>query len=138
MLANKDLVIQLIPQGDPFIMVDGLTSNDDESTVSSLKLSKDNIFCKDGYFQEPGIIENIAQTAALRSGYEAYLNKEDPPMGFIGSVKRLKLYKLPQDSDSLSTKITILTRLMNALIIEGEVKVGKELIAKGELNIFLQ
>ena len=138
MLADKNEVLDLIPQKDPMVMVDGLISNDETTTISSLSISKDNIFCSDGYFNEPGIIENIAQTAALRSGYEAMESNEEPTVGFIGSVKKMKIYELPKDNDVIHTKITILTRLMNVLIIKGEVLLDSKLMAEGEMNIFLQ
>ncbi len=138
MLADKTLVKKLIPQDNPMIMVDGLVFNDEESTISTLTLSKENIFCKDGYFHEPGLVENIAQTAALRSGYNVYLNEESPSIGYIGSLKKMRIYKLPRDNDKLTTKISVLTSLMNVLVIVGEISVGSSLIAEGELNIFLQ
>lgn len=138
MLADLNKVINLIPQKYPMVMVDGLISNDENVTVSKLDLTEHNIFCSKGYFQEPGLIENIAQTAALRSGYEAAENNEEPVVGYIGSVKRMIIYKLPKDNDTLNTKITIVNRLMNVLIIKGEVMVGAKLMAEGEMNIFLQ
>jgi len=138
MLADKNKVTELIPQKYPMVMVDGLISNNEDSTVSQLILSKSNIFCSDGFFNEPGIIENIAQTAALRSGYMAMVSGGKPKVGFIGSVKKLKIYHLPTDTDIIQTKVSILTSLMNVLIIKGEVFVNEELIAEGEMNIFLQ
>jgi len=138
MLVDSNNVIHLIPQKHPMVMVDGLISNDDSATISKLEITEQNIFCRNGYFQEPGLIENIAQTAALRAGYEADQNDEEPAVGYIGSVKRMKIYELPIDNDILSTKITIVNRLMNVLIIKGEVMVGVKLMAEGEMNIFLQ
>ena len=138
MLADKNKVIELIPQKYPMVMVDGLISSDDTTTVSKFSITENNIFCSDGYFQEPGLIENIAQTAALRSGYEAMQKQEKPAVGFIGSVKRLIIYELPSDNDTLQTKVTILNQLMNVLIIKGEIMVNTKLMAEGEMNIFLQ
>lgn len=138
MLADKNKVLELIPQKHPMLMVDGLLSSDNTTSISKLSLTTDNIFCNNGYFQEPGLIENIAQTAALRSGYEAMKNDEKPAVGFIGSVKKLDIFELPRDNDVLQTKVTILNQLMNVLIISGEISVNNKLIAKGEMNIFLQ
>lgn len=138
MLANKNKVMELIPQKPPMVMVDGLISNDETVAVSKLNITKNNIFCSNGYFHEPGLIENMAQTAALRSGHEAMENREEPAVGFIGSVKNMTIHELPKDDDELRTKVTILTRLMNVLIIKGEVMVDKKLMAEGEMNIFLQ
>jgi len=138
MLVDKNKVLELIPQKHPMVMVDGLISNEETVTISTLSINKSNLFCSNGYFQEPGLIENIAQTAALRAGYEAMMLREKPAVGFIGSVKRLNIYELPKDSDTLKTKITILNQLMNVLIIKGEVMVNTRLMAEGEINIFLQ
>lgn len=138
MLADNKQVSQLIPQGIPMIMVDGLVSSDLSETVSTLTIVDDNIFCSNGIFNEPGIVENIAQTAALRSGYQASVNNEKPAVGFIGSVNKLKIYNLPKVNDTLITKITVTTELLNALIIRGETRVGEKMIAEGDMNIFLQ
>ena len=138
MLADSKQVFQLIPQGIPMIMVDGLVSSDHAETVSTLTIVDDNIFCCDGVFNEPGIVENIAQTAALRSGYQASVANEKPVIGFIGSVKKLKIYNLPKVNDILITKVTVTTELLNAMIIRGETRVGDKLIAEGDMNIFLQ
>ena len=138
MLADKEKVLTLIPQKQPMVMVDGLISNNENTTISCLHLTKDNIFCSNGFFNEPGLIENIAQTAALRSGFEAMTNNLEPTIGYIGAVKKMKIYNLPKDNDRLKTKIEIITRLMNVLIIKGEVHVNNKLVAEGEMNIFLQ
>ncbi len=138
MLANKDKILQLIPQRSPMIMVDRLISSNESTSVSKLSITKDNIFCKDGHFYEPGLIENIAQTAALRSGYEALQSGTKPAIGYIGAVKKMKIYNLPTDEDILNTKITIQTQLLNVLIIKGIIIVGDAVIAEGEMNIFLQ
>ncbi len=138
MLADKNKVLQLIPQKAPMVMVDELISSNENFTVSKTYLTKNNIFCSNGFFNEPGLIENIAQTAALRSGYEAMLNNSKPEIGFIGAIKRMKIYALPTDDAVLETKVTILNQLINVLIIRGEITVGNKLFAEGEMNIFLQ
>ncbi len=138
MLADKNKVLELIPQKHPMVMVDGLISADEEITISKLSITKDNIFCGDGFFQEPGLIENIAQTAALRWGYDVAENNKEPVIGYIGSVKRMIIYVLPKDNDVIRTKITVTNQIMNVTVIKGEVMVGTKLVAEGEMNIFLQ
>ncbi|MBC8321619.1 MAG: 3-hydroxyacyl-ACP dehydratase [Bacteroidetes bacterium] len=137
-IADKNYVLELIPQKHPMVMVDGLINNDKTTTISKLSLSKDNIFCSNGYFQEIGLIENIAQTAALRAGYKVMENEEKPAIGFIGAIKNMIIYKLPNDDDKLQTKITIINQLMKVIIIKGEVMLDNRLIAECEMKIFLQ
>ncbi len=138
MLAGKSEVEQMIPQKSPMAMVDGLITNNQNATVSQLVIDKQNIFCKDGFFREPGLIENIAQTTALRAGYIAKLNNDKPALGYIGAVKKMKIYVLPKDTDTLRTRISVQYELLNATIIRGEIFVGTELMAEGEITIFKQ
>ncbi len=138
MLLEKSEVFNLIPQKSPMAMVDGLIAHDGTTTTSRLALNKQNIFCENGFFHEPGLIENIAQTAALRAGYIAKKNDVDPKLGFIGAVKRMHIFELPCDTGILHTKITVLNQLMNASIINGEIYVGSKIMAKGEMTIFKQ
>jgi len=96
----------------------------------------ENIFCKNGIFHEPGLIENIAQTAALQAGYIAKIENRNVKKGYIGSVKHLKIYHLPKTNDSLRTTVTILNQLLNAAIIKGEIRVNDKLVAECEMTIF--
>lgn len=117
-------------------MVDGLVYHDDTKSISSLTVKDDNVFTKNGLFQEAGIIENIAQTAALREGYLTKMENETVKKGFIGAVKRLKIYGLPKTNSTLKTTITILNQVMSAVIISGEVHVNNQLLAACEMTIF--
>lgn len=136
MLVEKAEIVNYIPQRPPMVMVDGLKSHDDDLTVSRLHLNKENIFCNNGFFTEAGLIENIAQTAALRSGYSAKIGGDKPATGFIGAVKKFSLYELPKDTEILQTQISVKANLLNALIVEGKVFVDEKLMAEGELSIF--
>jgi len=118
------------------VMVDTLEEHEEFFSISSLNVDCNNIFYKDGFFHEPGLVENIAQTAALRAGYTASLKGENVKKGFIGSVKRLKVYDLPFGDTKLNTKVTILNQVMNAVIIRGEIHVEGRLLVECEMTIF--
>ena len=138
MIAEKHKVLSLIPQKYAMAMVDGLLESDHEKTVSTLTIEPENIFVEDGFFKEPGMIENIAQTAALRAGFETGRNGEEPSVGFIGSVKKMKIYSLPEVGQTLNTTLTILLEMENISVVKGEITVNGNLVAEGEMNIFLQ
>jgi len=138
MLLGKEDVESIIPQKSPMAMVDGLLEQQEDFTISQLKILKENIFCENGFFTEAGLIENIAQTAALRNSYETKLDNKESKIGYIGSLKRIKIYHLPKINSIIKTKITVLNNLMNVSIVKGEVFCDDELMAEGEMNIFLQ
>ncbi len=53
-------------------------------------------------------MENIAQTAAARAGYSPKENHRQPAIGYIGSVKDLFIYALPEINENIETEITVL------------------------------
>jgi 3-hydroxyacyl-[acyl-carrier-protein] dehydratase len=136
-------VSALIPQKSPIEMVDKLWSNDDKTTVSGFTIREDNIFCKNGVFTEPGIIENIAQTAAIRAGYMASLLLKDgeqgtPPVGYIGAIKKLVIHQLPEAGAELKTEITVQQVVFDVTLIGGRSTVNGVPVAECEMKIFLK
>lgn len=138
MLVEKTDLLRFIPQQPPMVMVDALISNDEMESQSTLQLSKNNIFCKYGFFTEAGLIENIAQTAALKAGFEAQQKGEKVKTGFIGAVKNFKLHEIPKDNQTLTTTIRLTHNFGNISLVKGEVWNATLLLAEAELTIFTQ
>ena len=59
----------LIPQRHPIVLVDRLLDSDVEKSVSDFLIREDCVFVEDGRMVSAGLMENIAQTCALRIGY---------------------------------------------------------------------
>ena len=72
-----------IPQKPPMVMVDRLVSIEGKTTITAFRISPDNIFVEKGLFREPGLIENMAQTAAAGVGAHSQSDNAPPPEGFI-------------------------------------------------------
>ena len=112
-MSSKEIICQgeelfrLIPQRPPMVMIDRFYGIEENTSWSGLTVTPDNLFCRDGVLQETGIIEHIAQSAAARVGYIYMLRKEPVPLGFIGSVEKMKLFRLPSAGAELYTGITI-------------------------------
>ena len=62
-------VHELLPQQEPFVMIGSLTYFDEVRTVTETTIAADNIFVDDGCFSASGLIENVAQTCAVRIGF---------------------------------------------------------------------
>ena len=71
-MINVENFQSLIPQKPPFVMVDKLFSVTETTTTTGFTIQADNIFVKDGVFKDPGLVENIAQTAAASAGYVSH------------------------------------------------------------------
>jgi len=127
----------LIPQKLPFVMVDKLLHADETITQSGFVILADNVLVKDGFFQEAGLMENIAQTAALRAGYTAFNEGSIVKQGFIGSVKDLEVFGLPGIGDELLTEITVENQVFNVTIFSGKVWCDGKLLASCEMKVFI-
>ena len=141
---NKDILSEFeeikkyIPQREPMIMVSELISATEKEALTKLFISSDNIFCNNGLFDESGIIENIAQTAAAMTGYNTISNNQEVKKGFIGSINKLKIYNLPKCKREIKTKVIVENIVMNVHIIKGTVWQDGNMIAECEMKIFLE
>lgn len=131
-------ILDYIPQRDPIIMVDEFFGIDKTFSYSGLTVRDENIFCEENILHEGGLIEHIAQSAALRVGYEHVRMGQPVPVGFIGSVNRLRLYELPRKGDHLRTTLAVEAEMMGITLVSATVEVRNRVVAKGQIKIALQ
>lgn len=130
-------ILELIPQRAPFVMITELMDVREQSATSSFRILENNIFVKDGQFQESGLIENIAQTAAAMSGYKAKISGKAAEIGFLGSVKNLRIYYLPAVDTNLTTEVRLENQVLNVNLLKGLIRQEDKLVAECEMKIFL-
>jgi hypothetical protein len=128
-------IIPLIPQKPPFVMVGKLLYTDATLTRSSFIVAADNVFVNNNLFQEAGLLENIAQTAALGAGYMEYIANKPVAPGYIGAVKNLEIFNLPKVNDEIMTEVTIETKVMGITVLTGKVKHNGALLAQCEMRV---
>ncbi len=133
----EENILNLIPQSQPFVMVSKLLFSDKKFTRTSFIISEDNVFVENGEFREPGLIENIAQTAAAGAGYRARSTNKTPALGYIGAIKNLEIFSLPKINDELITEIIIEDKVFDVTLISGRSWCNEVLIARCEMKIFL-
>jgi len=136
-LVTGETVLQMIPQKPPMAMIDTIIDVTAQKAKTALTITKENIFCEEGFFQAPGLSENIAQTAATQVGYLSHLKGEAPPVGFIGAIKNLSIEQLPKVGDQVITEIEIAHEIMNFTVINGISKVGDQVMATCQMKIFI-
>lgn len=131
-------VLKLLPQRPPFVMVDKLIYFDQQETITSLTVDQNNIFVENEIFTSSGLIENIAQTCAVRMGYiNQYIYKENVKLGFIGSIKNLEILKFPKVGDVLTTSIKIIEEVFQMTLVLACIKINDETIVTSEMKIAL-
>jgi 3-hydroxymyristoyl/3-hydroxydecanoyl-(acyl carrier protein) dehydratase len=135
--AGQADILELIPQRPPFVMVDRLVSVEGRSATSVFLVKEGNIFVKQGRFQESGLMENIAQTAAAMEGFRARSGGGELKNGYIGGIKNLEINALPAVGTVLTTVVTESNFVMNTSIVNGQVMAGDQVIARCEMKISL-
>jgi hypothetical protein len=135
-IADERTIQNYIPQRPPIVMVGKLHSASGNKTVTSFIIEKDNLFCSGDLFREPGLIENIAQTAAAGEGYRASLEGKRPRTGFLGGIKNLQIHYLPSINDEIITEAVVEHELVNVTIIHGKVFKDQVIIAECEMKVF--
>lgn len=136
-ISDKDFVGNLIPQKFPFVMVDKLLSFSENEVVAGLTVSEDNIFVKTGTFQESGLIEHMAQSVALFTGYQFYLKNEPAPTGYIGSIKSISITELPKLDVEIETTVNVLQEFMGVTLVDIVSRVNNKEIARGQMKTVL-
>jgi predicted hotdog family 3-hydroxylacyl-ACP dehydratase len=137
MFIQKDDITNYIPQRPPMVMIGGLLEVAATATRTGLQIETDNIFVENGRFTAPGLMENIAQTAAARVGYIAQQENTPVPLGFIGAVKDLEIFELPPVGAFIETVTEIEHQVFNATMVSGKVLLEGRVMAQCEMKIFI-
>ena len=136
-IIDPDFIGKLIPQKPPFVMVDKLLYFEEKKVVAGLTVSKENIFVQNNKFAASGLIEHMAQSVALYTGYQYFLKKEKPPTGYIAAIKKAEIFKLPSVDKELITTAVILHDIIGVTVVTVETKCDGRLIASSEMKTVL-
>ena len=128
-ITDPAVIQELIPQRAPFIMVDRLTYFSEAEVCAGLEVREDNLLTQDGAFTAAGLIEHMAQTVALHTGYDFHLKQQPTPTGYIGAIKDVVIHALPPIGAVLSTTARVATQFMQVTLVETEVRVDGKVIA---------
>ena len=134
-ISGRNL-IDLIPQKPPFVLISSLLQVSDAQAVTNFVFENTHPLCNSGKLTIAGLMENIAQTAAAKMGYECNLLGKKIPIGFIGDVRDFSFTKLPVVGEEIETEIVITNQIFYVSIITGSVKLNGEEIANCKMKIF--
>ena len=136
-ITDKDFIGKLIPQKAPFVMVDKLLHFEEKKVVAGLTISEKNIFSQNNKFNASGLIEHMAQTVALYTGYQFFLKEKAAPVGYIGAIKKAEIFELPEVGKDLKTTVIILHDIMGVTLVAAETECDGKIIAASEMKTVL-
>jgi len=142
-MAEEDTItgealLALIPQRPPVVMVGWFSGIREGVSYTGLKVEEENIFCDAGRLQEYGLLEHIAQSAAVRIGWLYRQAGREIPVGFIGSIDKMQIYALPETGSCLQTEIRVEQEIFGVTLIAARVYGGEKLLAEGQMKIVLK
>lgn len=128
---------ELLPQQEPFVMIDTLVHFDRTLTVTETTVKAENIFVEaPGYFSASGLMENIAQTCAARIGYvNKYILKKGIQLGFIGAVRNFEILELPKVGDLITTFVDVKEEVFGMTLAEAHIEWKGKTLVTTEMKI---
>lgn len=136
MLADRNDILNYIPQRQPMVMVHHLEEATDDYAVTEFSIEQGNPFIDKDRFIEPGMVENIAQTAAVHIGYQCAKKNIPIPIGYIAAIKDLKVLSLPALNTSIRTSVKIVNKVLDITVVQGSVMQNGESLCSCEMRIF--
>lgn len=138
MLATRSDIENFIPQRKPMVMIHELHEADEKHAVTTFLVESENTFVEHNQLAEPGLVENIAQTAAAQVGYVCFQQSKPVPIGYIAAIKDLIVHALPQSGTQIKTVVEVINMVMDITLIRGNVYQNNELLCECEMRIFVK
>ena len=117
-------------------MVHDLVEASDDHAVTRLHVSPANVFADGGFLGEPGLVENIAQTAAVHVGFQCSRKGLPIPIGYIAAIRDLTINKLPPVGSLLTSRVDITNKVLDVTVARGQVECDGEVLCSCEMRIF--
>jgi predicted hotdog family 3-hydroxylacyl-ACP dehydratase len=137
-----------LPHQAPMLMVDKFICIDSQYVETIFEIKNDNIFVQNNIFLEAGLIENAAQTCSSIVAQSYFIDENNQEIkdvvviGFISTIKSIKIHNLPKVGDSLTTKAVLLSKFItddySLCTLSCETFNEDKLLLEGEINLFLQ
>ncbi|CAL66638.1 hypothetical protein [Christiangramia forsetii] len=128
-ITSHEEIINLIPQKEPFVFVDTLFEYTALTGVTGFTIPNENVLLDENRLIESGLIEHMAQSMSLHRGYQGSLSGQTKPKtGFIGVIKTVEIFGLPQVGEKLKTYVHILHEIMNVTSVSARTENEKGVV----------
>ncbi|WP_437919206.1 hypothetical protein [Sphingobacterium sp. LRF_L2] len=132
--VTGNVLLSLIPQRSPIVMVSSLEAYTTTQLTASLFIEKGLLFTDSHALAESGLLEHMAQSVALHTGYSFFLRDEAAPMGYIGAIQHAEIYALPLIGQTIFSEVLILQEFMGVTLVEIITKLGEDIIARAQMK----
>ena len=137
-ITDAKAIKKLLPHREPMLMVDSLLYFDGVKGIAELTVLETNIFVETNSFSDTGLIEHMAQTAALMTGYKYQSQNLPIKEGFIATIKNLQIETVPTINDTIITEAVIKYEMANMTIVSLVSRRKNEVLASAEMTLVLK
>ena len=136
-MLNKEEIKKIIPQRDPFLMIDEVEEYVPGESAIAYKHDDENEYYFKGHFPGnpimPGvlIVESLAQTGAVAI---LSMKENQGKNALFGGIDKLRFKKTVVPGDTLKLEVKIIKRKGPIGIGEAIATVNDKIVAKGELT----
>lgn len=128
----------LLPQQEPFVMVDTVTGFSSEGITTETVVRADNLLAEAGHLSAEGVMENIAQTCAARIGFvNRYILRQSIQVGFIGAIRNFHIHRLPETDETITTEVRLVEEIFGMVLASATVTGERGPVAETEIKIAL-
>ena len=136
---SGDQLIQFIPQKPPFVLISSLTEINQDTCVTTFSFDRTHVLTENGKLSAAGLLENMAQSAGCKMGYEDFITQKKSRRGFIGEIKDFQFTRLPESGEELITEIYKEGKVFGAVtLIAGRIRSGNEPVASCRMKVFFE
>lgn len=145
MEIQKNINVQnYLPHREPMLMVDKVVEICREKVITSFYIDSDNIFLENGFLNEAGMVENMAQTCSTITGQDLrneIRHHEDPGsqvIGFITNIKKVKIYSLPSANEEIISVAELQSQFGEICNVHCSIMRGDEVLAESDISLFIK
>ncbi len=132
-------VENLIPHRRPMRLIDRLLEVEGKNGVVEAQIMADcPLVSPEGDLEDVALVELLAQSHAAIKGYADLRDNKAIQQGFLVGIKKLVKLGSARQGDLLRIQIRTLVELEAFAVAAGEVWRGSELIAQGEIKVWVQ
>lgn len=137
-ITDLSKIKTLLPHREPMIMVDTLLECSEGHSTVGFKVQAEHIFVTNNEFSETGLIEHMAQAAALYIGFKNYSKNNPVKEGFIAAIKSLHIQQLPKVNATLHTEVTIIHEVNHTSVLKVATFINNLEIAHADMTTVLK
>lgn len=127
----------LVPHKPPMLLIDRLLEIKERSSLLEMTVKDNTIFVgADNRLDDVSYPEILAQAIAAQEGFRKLGCRDYQPEGFLLGLKNLEIIGSARVGDTLQIFVQKVAKYGDFGIIQGEVRKGNDVIARGELKVY--